>query len=114
MSDPANQASAAARRAKHRNESIPNVVRAGQPIGHCPDCDSRFDYSRGTDVHNLDKCPRCGSDDWYKWGYRYNGDEIRRDQAWDRYDPPPSVRTDGEHNARQEDTETNQGEQNHE
>jgi len=95
MSDADAQAAAAARRAKRQASKIPNVVRAGQPIGECPDCDHRFDYSRGTDVHNLDRCPRCGSDDWYKWGYRYDDEETRRDKAWDRYDAPPSVQSDG-------------------
>lgn len=100
MSDPANEAAAATRRAKRRNADIPNVARAGQPIGECPLCGHRFDYNRGTDIHNLDRCPQCGSDDWHKWGYRYNGEEIRRDEAWDRYDAPPSVQTDGGWNSR--------------
>lgn len=86
-----NGAAAAARRAERQMKKVPNAVRNGQPIGECPDCGHRFDYSRGTDVHNLDKCPRCGSDDWYKWGYRHHGDEIRRDDAWDRYGAPPGV-----------------------
>ena len=102
--DPARDAAAAARRAKRRNADIPNAVMAGQPIGECPSCESRFDYARGTDVHNLDKCPRCGSDDWHKWGYRYNGEEIRRDEACDRYDAPPTVQTDGGCNSRCVDT----------
>lgn len=103
MDNPAQEAAAAARRAKKQNEVIPNTVRGGQPIGECPDCGTRFDYGShaGDAPSNMDPCPNCGSRDWYKWGYRHHGEEIRRDKAWDRYDAPPSVdrddgfRTDG-------------------
>lgn len=95
MVDPANEAAAAAREAKRRNADIPNTVMAGRAIGECPDCGERFDYgSPTTDVSNLDPCPSCGARDWHKWGYRYNGQEIRRDKAWDKYDKPPSVKAD--------------------
>jgi len=94
-SDPANEAAAAARRAERRLRNTPNAVLGGQPIGECP-CGGRFDYGTpSADVENLDPCPGCGSREWYKWGYRYNGEEIRRDQAWDRYDAPPSASADG-------------------
>lgn len=90
MSNPAKEAAAAARRAKRRYAKVPNAVRGGQPIGECPGCGERFDYGNPTDnVSNLDPCPGCGSRDWHKWGYRYNGEDIRRDEAWDRYDTPP-------------------------
>lgn len=91
MSDPEQAAAYAARQAERRNKKIPNVVRGGQPIGECPGCGQRFDYGAhtGADVSNMDPCPGCGSRDWHKWGYRYNGEEIRRDQAWDKWDAPP-------------------------
>lgn len=94
--DPATEAAAAARRAQRMQEEIPNVVKGGQPIGECPNCGERFDYGAhtGANVSNMDPCPSCGSRDWYKWGYRYNGEEIRRDRAWDRYDAPPSAEGD--------------------
>lgn len=85
------QAAAAARRAKRRLDKIPNTVLNGHAIGECPECGARFEYGDpGDDIQNLDPCPGCGHRRWYKWGYRYGDREIRRDEAWDRYDAPPT------------------------
>ncbi|MFB6071126.1 MAG: hypothetical protein ABEJ76_08895 [Halanaeroarchaeum sp.] len=93
-SDEDAQAAAAARRAERMFGDMPNAVKAGQPIGECPDCGSRFDYRGDTDRQNLDPCPECASQNWHKWGYRFHGEEIRRDEAWDEYDAPPEVDDD--------------------
>lgn len=109
VSDADVQAAAAARRAKKATDKMPNAVLGGQPIGECH-CGERFDYgpSPGADVSNMDPCPGCGSREWYKWGYRYDGEEIRRDKAWDRYDAPPSVQSDDGRNGPSQDTGTEQ------
>jgi hypothetical protein len=89
--DPAEAAANAARAAERRLRQVPDIVLGGQSIGECPDCGARFDYGTpATDIRNLDLCPDCGSIEWYKWGYRYDGEEIRRDEAWDRYSEPDS------------------------
>lgn len=95
-SDAAHGAVAAAKRAERRLREVPNVVLGGQPIGECPGCGERFDYGAHTaaEINNMDPCPGCGSREWFKWGYRYNGEELRKDEAWDRYDAPPSVEGD--------------------
>jgi len=91
--DPAADAAVAARNAERKNRDIPNVVLGGQPIGECSDCGARFDYNNpDDDVHGLDDCPKCASGMWYNWGYRYNGEEIRRDRAWGKKSPPPGHR----------------------
>jgi len=97
-SDEEHQAAAAARRAERRNREIPNVALRCHSIGACPDCGARFNYNRpGDEVLATDPCPDCTSTRWHNWGYRYNGEEIRRDKAWDEKSPPPGCRN-GSHN----------------
>lgn len=108
MFDPAADAARAAREAEKKLEDMPPAVLHGQSIGECPDCGTYFDYGNPGQPGNLDPCPACGSRDWYKWGYRYNGDEYRRDEAWDRYDAPPSVRDDEDESAAHSSTDTHQ------
>jgi len=85
----------ATRRAKRLLEEILETVLHGQPIGECPDCGTRFEYSLPTtEASDLIPCPNCGSNRWYKWGYRHDGAEVRRDYAWDRYDAPPPINRD--------------------
>lgn len=82
----------AAREAEKRLEDVPNAVRAGTRIGECPDCEARFDYGVGTDGPvGLEPCPECGARRWYKWGYRFHGEELRKDEAWDQFDAPGPV-----------------------
>lgn len=64
-------------------ESAPDVVFEGTPLGECYDCGAEFDYGAGTDHENFDPCPDCGSQNWGKWGYRHDGEEIpREDVEW--------------------------------
>lgn len=77
MFDPESEAAAAARNA----ESVPKVVLNGTPLGECDDCGKRFRYRGDTDIQNLDPCPGCGSQNWTKWGYRYDGDDIPADEV---------------------------------
>lgn len=92
MNDADVQAAHAARRAERRLEEVPNTVLNGHRIGECADCGERFEYGGvGDDVQNLDPCPGCGNRRWHKWGYRYGDREVRRDEAWDRYDAPPTA-----------------------
>jgi len=77
--DPAAEAAAAAR----NTETPPDIVITGQTLGECSDCGARFEYRHPTEIHNLDPCPGCGSQDWTKWGYRYKGDDIpKEDVEW--------------------------------
>lgn len=90
------EAAAAARRAERTRRKTPNCVLGGQPIGECVDCGARFDYGRGTDVAIMDPCPECEARDWEVWGYRYNGEEVPHDEAWNATEDTGTGQTESE------------------
>lgn len=76
--NPEEEAAAAARRAEKRFQDMPPAKLYGTPIGECNDCGERFDYRGETDRQNLDPCPNCGSQNWEKWGYDYDGRKLEK------------------------------------
>jgi Zn finger protein HypA/HybF involved in hydrogenase expression len=66
------QAAAAAKDA----DTLPEEVIKGTKLGHCPNCDQRFEYPQ----NNLDPCPNCGSEKWVSWGVRLNGEDIPNEE----------------------------------
>ncbi|MFW5905384.1 MAG: hypothetical protein ACOCUO_00890 [archaeon] len=66
-------AAAAARNAT----PVPDIVLKGQRLGICDDCGSKFEYGiQSTGIGAFDPCPDCGSFEWSKWGYRFEGEDV--------------------------------------
>lgn len=64
--DPCQSAAAAAARVP----DLPDYKIEGDLLGECRDCGNQFRYATPkTGIHNLDPCPDCGSDNWYKYGH---------------------------------------------